>query len=135
MKDYPNFEEYGNLDEYEDYEEEENDSLFIATLATISKWFIRIGIVIAIILFIYYIVTGKVTSGLLFLLGLIVAYFFGYGFMFLLDRLVSDNRPASKKNKKGLASVILATNSPNSELVILILIEKCQFVNKKTKKN
>ena len=90
MKDYPNFEEYGNLDEYEDYEEE-NDSLFIATLATISKWFIRVGIVIAIILFIYYIVTGKVTSGLLFLLGLIVAYFFGYGFMFLLDRLVSDN--------------------------------------------
>lgn len=90
MRNYPNFEEYGNLDEYEEYEEE-NDSLFIATLAAISKWFIRIGLVIAIILFIYYIVTGKATTGLLFLLGLIVAYFFGYGFMFVLDHLVSDN--------------------------------------------
>ena len=36
-----------------------------------------------------------------------------------------------KKNKKGLASVILATNSPNTELVITILIENPLFVNKK----
>ncbi len=42
---------------------------------------------------------------------------------------------ASKKNKKGLASVILATNSPNSELVITILIEEVVFVNKKVKKS
>ena len=40
-----------------------------------------------------------------------------------------------KKNKKGLASVILATNSPNTELVVHILIEKLYFVNKKVKKN
>ena len=38
----------------------------------------------------------------------------------------------TKKNKKGLASVILATNSPNSELVISILIENWYFVNKNT---
>ena len=44
-------------------------------------------------------------------------------------------RAASKKNKKGLASVILATNSPNSELVLTILIEKIYFVNKNIKKN
>ena len=43
-------------------------------------------------------------------------------------------RAASKKNKKGLASVILATNSPNSELVLTILIEKIYFVNKNIKK-
>ena len=42
---------------------------------------------------------------------------------------------ASKKNKKGLASVILATNSPNSELVVLILIESLVFVNKNIEKN
>ena len=40
-----------------------------------------------------------------------------------------------KKNKKGLASVILATNSPNSELVVPILTETVRFVNKKMKKN
>ena len=56
-------------------------------------------------------------------------------FFYFLSKKQDPLRPASKKNKKGLASVILATNSPNSELVILILIEKCQFVNKKTKKN
>ena len=43
-------------------------------------------------------------------------------------------RATSKKNKKGLASVILATNSPNSELVVLILTETVRFVNKKMKK-
>ena len=44
-------------------------------------------------------------------------------------------RATSKKNKKGLASVILATNSPNSELVVPILTETIRFVNKKMKKN
>lgn len=39
-----------------------------------------------------------------------------------------------KKNKKGLASVILATNSPNTELVLTILTESVYFVNKKLKK-
>ena len=50
-------------------------------------------------------------------------------FVFLYKKL-HPLRAASKKNKKGLASVILATNSPNSELVVPILIEKCCFVNK-----
>ena len=31
--------------------------------------------------------------------------------------------------------MILATNSPNSELVITILIDEVSFVNKKTQKN
>ena len=42
---------------------------------------------------------------------------------------------SGKKNKKGLASVILATNSPNSELVITILIEVDCFVNKNCEKS
>ena len=86
MRDLQNYDE-----EYEDYYDDESDSAFIGTLAFISKWFIRIGIVIAIIVFIYYIMVGKVSSALLFVLGLIVAYFFGYGFMFLLDKLVDSN--------------------------------------------
>lgn len=84
--------DYRDYNDYEEFEDEDvSDSVFINTLATISKWFIRIGIVIAIIVFIYYIVTGKATSGLLFLVGLIIAYFFGYGFMFALDHIVSNN--------------------------------------------
>ena len=43
-------------------------------------------------------------------------------------------RAVSKKNKKGLASVILATNSPNSELVIYIITVMMIFVNKKREK-
>ncbi len=90
MKELQNYDDYE--DEYEDYyDEDEDDGAFIGVLASISKWFIRIGIVIAIVLFIYYIMVGKVSSALLFVLGLIVAYFFGYGFMFLLDKLVDSN--------------------------------------------
>jgi ABC-type multidrug transport system fused ATPase/permease subunit len=89
MKDYK-YEEYE--DEYDVYnQDDDDDSLFIGTLATISRWFIRIGIVIAIILFIYYIMIGKVSSAFLFVLGLVVAFFFGYGFMFLLDHIVDSN--------------------------------------------
>ena len=81
-----------DLQDLQDYDEyEEDDSTFIGVLGTISKWFIRIGVVIAIIIFIYYIVTAKITSGLLFILGLVVAFLFGYGFMFLLDHLVDSN--------------------------------------------
>ena len=79
-------------DEFEEYyDEDEEDSVFIGTLAAISKWFIRIGMVIAIILFIYYIMVGKISSAFLFVLGLVVAFLFGYGFMFLLDKLVDSN--------------------------------------------
>ena len=82
-------------DDYEDNEvydqDYEDDSAFIGALAFISKWFIRIGMVIAVILFIYYIINGKLSTGLLFILGLVVAYFIGYGFMFLLDKIVDSD--------------------------------------------
>ena len=86
MRDLQNYDE-----EYEDYYDDESDSAFIGTLAFISKWFIRIGLVVAVIVFVYYIMVGKVSSALLFVLGLVVAYFFGYGFMFLLDKMVDSN--------------------------------------------
>ena len=86
MRDYEYDEEYDVFDQ-----EEDEDGLFIGALATISKWFIRIGIVIAIILFIYYIMKGKISSAFLFILGLVVAFLFGYGFMFILDKIVDSN--------------------------------------------
>ncbi len=90
MKDFE-YEEEEFEDEYDVYDQDDEDSLFIGTLATISKWFIRLGIVIAIILFIYYIVTAKISSAFLFILGLVVAFLFGYGFMFLIDKIVDSN--------------------------------------------
>ena len=93
IDDYQDYDEYEEEDyDFDEYNQDyEDDSAFIGTLAFISKWFIRIGIVIAAILFIFYLIKGQVASALLFILGLIVAYFFGYGFMFLLDRIVDSN--------------------------------------------
>ena len=81
---------YQDIDEDEELEEVEETS-WIPVLSVISKWFIRIGIVIGIILLIYFIVVGKVFSAFIFVIGLIVAYFFGYFFMFCLDKLTSMN--------------------------------------------
>lgn len=84
----------GKYSTYQDIDEEEveesNESI-IPLLSIISKWFIRIGIVIGVILLVYFITIGKFMSAFLFLLGLIVSYFFGYFFMFCLDRLTAMN--------------------------------------------
>lgn len=87
MKEYDIYDDYEELEDIDNMEEE---SVLIRILSFLSTWFIRIGIIIAIILFIYYLVTGKVTTAFLFVLGLVVAFFFGYFFMFLLDKLVSS---------------------------------------------
>ena len=72
-------------DEYE----EEKDSSMINILGTIVKWFIRIGIVCAAIVFIYYLVKLQFTNLLLFIVGLVIAYFFGYFVMFCIDKVGS----------------------------------------------
>ena len=81
---------YQDIDD--DYEElEEKKTPLIMILSTISKWFIRIGIAIAVILAIYFLFKLQIANLLLFAIGLIVAYFFGYFFMFCLDKLMSLN--------------------------------------------
>lgn len=79
------------FDEYEeDYEEEEkSDNTTIWFLNLISTWFIRIGIVLAIIALIYFVVTGQFFSAFMYIIGLVIAYYFGYFFMFCLDRFLS----------------------------------------------
>ena len=79
---------YQDIDDYE--YEEEKDSSIIPLLGTIAKWFIRIGIVCAVIVGIYYLVKLQIVNLLLFIVGLIIAYFFGYFFMFCLDKLTSN---------------------------------------------
>lgn len=78
---------YQDIDDYE-YEEEKNSSI-IPILGTIAKWFIRIGIVFAVIVAIYYLVKWQIANLLLFIVGLVVFYFFGYFVMFCIDKVSS----------------------------------------------
>lgn len=78
------------FDEYEeDYEEEDNRSETIILLDLIATWFIRIGIVLAAIALIYFVVMGQFFSAFLYIIGLLMSYAFGYFFMFCLDRVLS----------------------------------------------
>ena len=95
MEDYADYSETVDEEESEDfgdYDQSSNefDLDLISILATISTWFIRIGMAIGVILFIYFIVTGKIITALLYIIGLVVAFFFGYGFMFCLDHFVEN---------------------------------------------
>jgi hypothetical protein len=63
----------------------------LSLLGVIATWFIRIGLAIGALLLVYYIVIGNIFSALLFVLGLVVSYFFGYFFMFCLDKFMSQD--------------------------------------------
>ena len=81
-------------DEFLDEEVDENESSefnMISFLSVASVWFIRFGMVVAVILLVYFIVVGKIATAFLYILGLVVAYFFGYGFMFFLDKFIENN--------------------------------------------
>ena len=81
-----------NKEEYEQTADtEEMSQEIISILSTLSTWFIRIGMGIGIILLLYYFISGKIMSAFLFIIGLVVAFFFGYAFMFLLDKFISAN--------------------------------------------
>ena len=81
-------------DEFLEEEVDENESSefnMISFLSVASIWFIRFGMVVAVILLVYFIVVGKIATAFLYILGLVVAYFFGYGFMFCLDKFIESN--------------------------------------------
>ena len=65
-------------------EEDEEDYETVPILSFISTWVGRIGIIIAIILIIYFLATAQFKNLFFYIFGLILAYFFGYFFMFLL---------------------------------------------------
>lgn len=80
--------------EFNDYEEDydedyEKDNSLVTIFDFISKWFIRIGLVIGIILLIILLFSGKIMNALILIIGLCVAFILGFGFMFLLDYFVS----------------------------------------------
>ena len=96
--------QYDDYEEYEDYEDIEEDTSrekkyssrnheekMITIFSFISTWFIRIGIAIAAILLIVFFVTGKVLTALFYIIGLVVSFLCGYGFMYLLDRIETSD--------------------------------------------
>ena len=60
---------------------------FLSIFLVVFKW---LGIAIAVVLIAYFITQGRIKSLLLYILGLVVAFFFGYFFMFLLNRFTEE---------------------------------------------
>lgn len=76
-------------DNYEEIEERKfNPGSALSVIALISTWFIRIGAATGICLLIAFFVMGKVATAFLYVIGIVVAFFFGYGFMFCLDHFM-----------------------------------------------
>ena len=74
----------------EEYYEDEDSSNILSILSLISTWFIRFGLTSGVILLIYFLFSGQLKTAFLYVIGLVVAYFFGYFFMFCLDHFVGD---------------------------------------------
>lgn len=73
-------------DNYEEIEERKfNPGSVLSVIALISTWFIRIGATMGICLLIAFFVMGKIATAFLYVIGIVGAFFFGYGFMFCLD--------------------------------------------------
>lgn len=83
------YEEDNYDDDYEELEEKKfNLGSALSVIALISTWFIRIGVAMGICLLIAFFVMGKIATAFLYVIGLVVAFFFGYGFMFCLDHFM-----------------------------------------------
>ena len=79
---------------YKELDEVEDDyavARFNGILSLISKGFSILGIIIAIVLITYFIVTGQFQNLILYILGLIVAFFFGWFFMYFLVMFTENN--------------------------------------------
>lgn len=72
-------------DDYEIEEEYKDNSSLMRFLAIFSVWFRRIGVVIAVILIAVFITRGEMKNLLLYILGLVASFIFGYGFMYILN--------------------------------------------------
>lgn len=80
-----------NIDEEYEALDEDLGGDMISTFTLISTWFGRVGIIIAAILILYFLFTAKFTTMILYIVGLVGAFFFGYLFMYLLERFTGDN--------------------------------------------
>ena len=91
VKDFDQLEEYKDLDsESENNKKEMRDFNvnYILVLKVLSMWFIRIGVMIAFCLLIMFFISGNIFNGFIFIFSLIIAFCFGYFFMYLLDQFM-----------------------------------------------
>ena len=85
-------EDYSNdyvEDNYNSSKKHEDNSLykFLNIFLVVFKW---LGIAIAVVLIAYFITQGKIKSLLLYILGLIISFFFGYFFMYILNKFSEE---------------------------------------------
>ena len=88
---------YDSIDEDNDSSDEESNSFytydnkniykFLSIFISIFKW---VGVAIAVVLISYFITQGNIKSLLIYILGLVFAFFFGYFFMFILNKFTED---------------------------------------------
>ena len=88
---------YDSIDEDNDSSDEESHSFytydnkniykFLSIFISIFKW---VGVAIAVVLISYFITQGNIKSLLIYILGLVFAFFFGYFFMFILNKFTED---------------------------------------------
>ena len=83
-------EDTGSDDLYDDYETSDDNDNLIDIFLFIATWFGRIGIILAIVLVLYFLFNKKITTLLFYIIGISVAYFFGYVFMYLLEKFSSN---------------------------------------------
>ena len=72
---------------YYTYDSDNGIYKFLSMFLVIFKW---IGVAIAIILIAYFITQGNIKSLLMYIIGLVFAFFFGYFFMFILNKFTED---------------------------------------------
>ena len=72
---------------YYTYDSDNGIYKFLSMFLVIFKW---IGVAIAIILIAYFITQGNMKSLLMYIIGLVFAFFFGYFFMFILNKFTED---------------------------------------------
>ena len=85
-------EDYSNdyvEESYNSSKKHEDNSLykFLNIFLVVFKW---LGIAIAVVLIAYFITQGKIKSLLLYILGLIISFFFGYFFMYILNKFSEE---------------------------------------------
>ena len=80
--DYDSYDDYGEVDEAYTYDSSSGLYKFLSIFLMVFKW---IGIVIAVILIAYFITQGNIKSLFLYIIGLVIAFFFGYFFMYILN--------------------------------------------------
>lgn len=109
-KDESDFIEYYDEEKYANYEAKSSEkkvdtkkketkeiylgeaaSTIVNSLMSFSNLFGIIGMIIAAVLILFFIFTLQFDSLVLYLVVLIVSFFFGYGFMYLLDYFTSNN--------------------------------------------